>query len=84
MFRVLGDPRLYCRLRIMPSGRGKLPEVEVITERNDSTETLRGRETAEGHREYDLFGDRTVIVQWQSSQNKNGKKTKNGRKESKK
>ncbi|HET6595236.1 MAG TPA: hypothetical protein VFG81_06415 [Anaerolineales bacterium] len=84
MFRVLGDPRLYCRLRIMPSGRGKLPEVEVITERNDSTETLRGRETAEGHREYDLFGDRTVIVQWQSSQNKNGKKTKNGRKGSKK
>ncbi len=82
MFRVLGDPRFYCRLRIMPSGRGKLPNIEVITERDESTETLQPRETTEGHLEYDLYGDRTVIVQWNVSERKraNGKNNKNGRK----
>jgi hypothetical protein len=81
MFRVLGDPRLYCRLRIIPTGRSKLPEIEVMTERDESTETLQARETSEGHMEYDLFGDRIVIVQWQTGQEK---KSKNGRKGSKK
>lgn len=81
MFRVLGDPRLFCRMRIMPTGRGKLPKFEVITERGDATETLQGRQTPEGHMEYDLFGDRAVIVQWQTGQEK---KSKNGRKGSKK
>lgn len=80
MFRVLGDPRLYCRLRIMPMGRAKLPNVEVITEHNESSEALKGRETPEGHMEYDLYGDRIVTVQWQKP---SGKKS-NGRKGSKK
>lgn len=85
MFRVLGDPRLYCRLRIMPNGRGKLPKIEVVTERNKNTETLQARETPEGQIEYELFGDRTVIVQWNTSEGKraNGK-NKNGRKGNKK
>ena len=84
MFRVLGDPRHYCRLRIMPNGRGKLPQLKVTTERGEYTETLRARETPEGHLEYDLYGDRTVIVQWQARKSSNGKKSTNGRKVRKK
>jgi hypothetical protein len=86
MFTVLGDPRFSCRLRIMPTGKAQLPTFKVMTERGEETETLHGRETPEGHIEYELFGGRTVIVEWQVSQNKagNGKTSKNGRKGTKK
>jgi hypothetical protein len=86
MFRVLGDPRLSCRLRIMPTGKAKLPAFEVTTRREEETEILQGRKTPEGHLEYELFGGRSVIIDWRSSQKKtgNGKKAKNGRKGSKK
>lgn len=86
MFRVMGDPRLYCRLRIIPTGKGKLPAFKVVTEREETSETLKGRETPEGHLEYDVFGDRAVIVQWnaEESTSANGNKSKNGRKGSKK
>jgi hypothetical protein len=84
MFRVLGDPGLYCRLRILPIGRAKLPKLEITTERDGNTETLQGRETTEGHMEYDLSGDRTVIVYWQAKKSGHGNKSKNARKGSKK
>jgi hypothetical protein len=86
MFRVLGDHRLSCRLRLMPTGRAQLPQFKVMTERGEETETLRGRKTPEGHIEYELFGDRNVVVQWGSEDatRGNGRKTKNGRKGSKK
>ena len=84
MFRVLGDHRLSCRLRIMPTGKADLPDFEVMTEREEETETLRGRETPEGHREYELFGDRTVIIQWHAETRGNRRKNKNGRKGKKK
>jgi hypothetical protein len=82
LFRVLGDQRLFCRLRIMPTGRAEHPTFKVTTERGEETETLRGRTTPEDHIEYELFGDRTVIVQWNVSERKraNGKNNKNGRK----
>jgi hypothetical protein len=81
IFRVVGDPRFSCRLRIIPTARAELPTFEVTTEREEETETLEGRKTPEGHMEYELFGNRTVIVQWQT---RNGKKTKNRRKGNKK
>jgi hypothetical protein len=86
MFRVVGDPRLSCRMRLMPTGRAQLPAFEVTTEHQESSETLQGRETPEGHIEYELFGDRTVIVQWQTEESSSGhgKKSKKGRKGSKK
>lgn len=90
MFSVLGDPRFSCRLRVIPTGRGKLPKLEMITERDDAQDTLQGHETPEGHIEYTLFGDRTVIVQWETKKNKsrsekNGKNgNNNGRKGRKK
>jgi hypothetical protein len=86
MFRVLGDARFSCRLRIMPTGRAELPKCKVITERGETSETLQGRQTPDGHIEYELFGDRTVIVSWEEKQSpsRSARKTKNGRKGSKK
>ena len=86
IFRVLGDLRFSCRLRIIPTGRARLPDFKVITEHDETTETLKGRKTPEGHIEYELFGNRTVIVEWAVGESKpsNGKKTKTGRKGTKK
>jgi hypothetical protein len=80
LFRVLGDARLSCRLRIMPTGRAELPKFKVIAEHKDDTKTLDGRRTPEGHIEYELFGNRVVTVTWQTEPRREGKKTKNGRK----
>jgi hypothetical protein len=82
IFRVLGDPRFSCRLRIMPTGRAELPEFEVTTERKETTQTLKGRKTPEGHIEYELSGDWTVIVKWPvgGRTSGNNKNTRNGRK----
>ena len=76
----LGDPRLSCRLRLMPTGRKELPKFEVQTEREGTRQTLEGKETSEGHVEYQLFGDRAVTIRWTKSQPKpsraNGAKKK--------
>ena len=84
MFRVLGDPRLPCRMRIIPTGRKALPTIKVTTEREDGNETLQGHETEEGHLEFTLSGDRNVIVHYQRKESKprSGKKSNkpNGRK----
>jgi hypothetical protein len=86
MFRVLGDQRLSCRMRIIPTGRKAPPKLEVMTERAGNTETLQGRETPEGHIEYEVLGDRNVTVQWETKARKSRatQKNKNGRKGSKK
>src|SRR5205085_3862785 len=70
--RVLGDPRLWCRLRIIPTAKTSLPKFEVRTEREGDFETLRGHETPEGHMEYEVFGDRIVIVQWEAGEDGTG------------
>ena len=77
--RVLGDRRLSGRLRLIPTGKKALPAFEVKTEREGQVESLRGHETPEGHMEYELFGDRLVMVTWEA-----GQKNKNGRKGTKK
>jgi hypothetical protein len=88
MFRVLGDPRLSCRMRIIPTGRKALPVIEVTAEREDGSETLEGRETEEGHLEFSISGDRNVIVRWQAKESKSPSRKKtnhsNGRKGRKK
>ncbi len=65
-FRVCGDSRLCCRMRIMPLGKSRLPAFEVRTERNGASSSLNAHETPEGHLEYELFGDRQVTVRWNS------------------
>jgi hypothetical protein len=78
-FHILGDPRLFCRLRLMPTGKARLPIFEVQTEREGSSETLKGKEISEGHIEYEVFGDRSVTIHWKENRRKpsraNGGKT---------
>jgi hypothetical protein len=80
--RVLGDARLSCRLRIIPVGKRQLPKIKVSTSRAGTIEPLRGKETPEGHLEYEVFGDRIAIVEWEVRENKTRRETngKNGRK----
>jgi len=63
-FHVLGDSRLSCRLRLMPFGRKSLPAFEVESQLNGHREKLKGRETEEGHMEYEVLGDHVVTVSW--------------------
>lgn len=74
-FHVVGDQRLYCRMRLMPTGRKSLPEFEVQVRRHGTTETLRGRETEESHIEYEVSGDCDVTVNW-SARGSNSRKGK--------
>jgi len=72
-FFVQGDPRLSCRLRLMPTGRKSLPGLEVQAQLEGHTEKLKGRETAEGHIEYEIFGNHQVTVNWSKSNSRKGK-----------
>ena len=83
-FRVLGDGRLSCRLCIMPTGQKALPDFEVQAGQDGRMETLQGDETAEGHIEYEVPGDRTVIVQWRRKNGINTERRTNGKKGRKK
>jgi hypothetical protein len=81
---ILGDSRLSCRLRIMPTGRKVLPEFEVQSGQDDNRETVQGRETEEGHIEYELPAGETVTVLWKTENSSSGMKSKNGKKGTKK
>ena len=74
-FFVQGDPRLSCRLRLMPTGRKSLPEFEVQAQLDGHAEKLKGRETEEGHIEYEVFGNHQVTVNW----SKGGNNSRNGK-----
>jgi hypothetical protein len=80
--RVLGDRRLSCRLRILPTGRKSLPKFEVRMEREGNIESLEGHKTSEGHLEYEVPGDCIVMVEWKANPQKGN--SKNERKGSKK
>lgn len=74
-FQVFGDPRLSCRMRLIPSGKKSLPALEVETELDGQKATPRSVQTEEGHLEYELFGGHTVYVKWpaRKSYSRNGK-----------
>lgn len=82
--QILGDRRLSCRVRVIPTGRKSLPDFEVKVKHKhaEEIETLEARSTPEGHLEYDLTGDCIVMLEWKTESQSN--KTKNGRKGSKK
>jgi hypothetical protein len=84
-FQVLGDRRLFCRMRIIPTSRAALPDFQVMTGQGESAEPLQARLTEEGHLEFSIFGDRKVSVQWDSGErtqpaDKNGSDKRKGRK----
>jgi hypothetical protein len=74
-FHVFGDRRLNCRIRLMPIGRKSMPTFKVESRLDGHTETLKGRETEEGHIEYEVFGDHVLTVSWSAKGNnsRNGK-----------
>lgn len=74
-FHVFGDQRLNCRMRLMPLGRRTLPDLQVESQLNGHTERLKGRETEEGHMEYEVFGSQNLTVSWSTKGNhsRNGK-----------
>jgi hypothetical protein len=63
-FRIFGDPRLTCRMRIIPTGKKTLPKFDVQAELEGNQQTLKCVETEEGHFEYSLPGGHTVNLTW--------------------
>ena len=74
-FRVFGDPRLNCRMRIIPTGRKSLPDFEVEAGLDNRKKFLQYVETEEGHYEYELPGGHSVSVTWSGS----SKNSRNGK-----
>ena len=74
-FRVFGDPRLSCRMRIMPIGRRSLPKFEAESEIEGMRTPLKCLKTEEGHFEYEVYGGHTVSLMWSSGKknSRNGK-----------
>ncbi len=74
-FRIFGDPRQNCRMRIMPHGRKALPVLEVETDLEGNPEILQPTQTEEGHLEYEVKGGQTVNLAWpvRKSNSRNGK-----------
>lgn len=74
-FDVFGDPRLACRMRIMPIGRKSLPAIEAEAELDGNIKPLKGIKTAEGHLEYQLYGGQKIHLTWPGgkSNSRNGK-----------
>jgi hypothetical protein len=73
-FDVFGDPRLSCRMRIMPIGKKSLPDLEVEAELQNQKMILKSVVTDEGHLEYEVPGGHKVHVKWS-----NGKSNRNGK-----
>jgi hypothetical protein len=73
-FDVFGDPRLSCRMRILPIGKKSLPEMEVVAELEKQKMILKSVVTEEGHLEYEVPGGHKVHVKWS-----NGKNNRNGK-----
>ena len=65
-FQVFGDPRLTCRMRLLPLGRKSLPDFEVESELEGNRKSLKCIETEEGHFEYEVDGGHTVHLMWSS------------------
>ena len=74
-FQVFGDPRLNCRMRVIPIGRKSLPELEAEAELDGTRHPLRCVKTEEGHFEYQVYGGHTVHLTWPSGKkvSRNGK-----------
>ncbi|QPH40170.1 hypothetical protein [Pedobacter endophyticus] len=60
-FKVLGDERLTCRMMILKTGKTKLPEFSVRTQKSKE---LAPTNLKDGHLEYQLNGNQEVVIAW--------------------
>jgi hypothetical protein len=65
IFKLAGDSRLNCRLLLVKTGKGKLPDFKVTV--NGGKENLKGKPTKDGHLEFILPGDSKIRIDWSKS-----------------
>jgi hypothetical protein len=63
-FKLAGDPRLTCRLLLVKTNKGKMPDLKVTVK--GSKEELAGKKTKEGHLEFSVAGDADIQISWKS------------------
>lgn len=63
-FKLAGDTQLQCRLMLVKTDKGKMPEFSVTL--NSSKEPAKGRKTKEGHLEFSIPGDSQVYINWKT------------------
>jgi hypothetical protein len=61
-FKLAGDGRLSCRLMLVKTERGKMPEFALTL--NTSKEPVKGKRTKEGHLEFTVPGDSEIHISW--------------------
>jgi len=61
-FKLAGDPRLRCRLMLVKTDIGQMPEFSVMLKGHK--EMLQGKKTKEGHREFTVPGDSEIQINW--------------------
>jgi hypothetical protein len=61
-FKLAGDGRIKCRLLLVKTAEGKMPEFKVTL--NGGKEKLTGKKTKEGHLEFELAGDSEIQINW--------------------
>jgi hypothetical protein len=64
-FKLAGDGRLNCRLMLVKTDKGKMPEFSVRI--NEQKEDLKGKKTPEGHLEFAIAGDSEININWKTS-----------------
>ncbi|MCC8424734.1 hypothetical protein [Mucilaginibacter sp. UR6-11] len=61
-FKLAGDPRLSCRLMLVKTDKGKMPEFAVTL--NGSKSIIKGKKTKAGHLEFAVPGDGEIRINW--------------------
>jgi hypothetical protein len=61
-FKLAGDRRLSCRLMLVKTDRGKMPEFVLTL--NNSKELAKGKRTKGGHLEFTVPGDSEIHINW--------------------
>jgi hypothetical protein len=59
-FRLIGDPRIQCRMMLVKTGRSKIPEYDVRV--NEQKEPLKASPVENGNLEYIIPGNSTVTI----------------------
>jgi hypothetical protein len=61
-FKLAGDGRLNCRLMLVKTSKGKMPDFLVTIAK--TKECLKGKKTREGHLEFTVAGDSEIHISW--------------------